>query len=87
MTFMPGKTGARRVLCRDVLPPDTGLPIPTAARNCVLGCAVASDCSTGSAAFDADNYTCLPSGGCRYAGCNSDAECVSSFMRSGYLCR
>jgi hypothetical protein len=73
-------------VCRDVLPPDTGLPLPTARRNCVLGCATMADCSTASAAFDADNYRC-EAGACRYEGCNDDAECASSFMSSRYVCR
>ena len=77
-----------RYVCRDVLPPDTGLPIPTAARNCVLGCAGASDCSSRTAAFDADNYTCVAAvGACRYTGCNTDAECASTFMSASYVCR
>ena len=72
-------------VCRAVMPPDVGLPIPTAARNCVLGCASASDCAT-SAAFDADNYRCDVDA-CVYTGCNTDAECASTFASSSYVCR
>lgn len=75
-----------RYVCRDVDPPDRGLPIPVALRNCVLGCSVASDCSTSSAAFDADNYECRESA-CRYTGCNDDAECAGSFSDARYVCR
>jgi hypothetical protein len=73
-------------VCREAVPPDTGLPLPTARRNCVLGCTTSADCTTGTAAFDADNYRC-EGGACRYSGCNDDAECRASFMSSGYVCR
>jgi len=75
-----------RYVCRSVIPPDTGLPIPEAAMNCVLRCSVASDCSTPSAAFDADNYECRGDA-CHYIGCNADAECATSFMDARYICR
>lgn len=75
-----------RYVCRRAQPPDTGLPLPTAERNCVLGCATASDCSTASAAFDADNYACVETA-CVYRGCNDDAECAASFSSSAYVCR
>ena len=78
--------GSSAYVCAAVTPPDTGLPIPAADHNCVLGCSSAADCSTGSAAFDADNYACV-SGSCRYEGCNDDAECRASFMSTGYVCR
>ena len=78
--------GSSAHICATAAPPDTGLPIPLAERNCVLGCTGAADCSTGSAAFDADNYACI-SGACRYEGCNDDAECRASFMSATYVCR
>jgi hypothetical protein len=76
-----------RYVCRRASLPDTGLPIPTAERNCVLGCASASDCAQASGAFDADNYTCSAEGACVYAGCRDDAECCASFMADRYVCR
>lgn len=72
--------------CREAEPPDTGLRLPTATRNCVLTCAMASDCSNASAAFDSDNYEC-DGGACRYVGCNDDGECASTFMDARYVCR
>jgi hypothetical protein len=75
-----------RYVCRRATLPDTGLPIPTAERNCVLGCGTAADCSTASAAFDADNYECVDTA-CVYRGCNTDAECAASFSSPSYLCR
>ena len=75
-----------RYVCRAVVPPSGGLPVPEAAQNCVLGCTVASDCSTPSAAFDADNYECIE-GACHYTGCNADAECASTFSDVRYICR
>ncbi|MBN8613312.1 MAG: hypothetical protein J0L92_22150 [Deltaproteobacteria bacterium] len=74
-------------VCRRATLPDTGLPVPTAERNCVHGCVEASDCATSSGAFDADNYTCSSEGACVYAGCNDDAECRASFMADDYVCR
>jgi hypothetical protein len=51
---------------------------------CVLGCTVAADCDIGGGiAYDADNYECLD-GGCRYTGCNGDAECQAL---GNYVCR
>ncbi|MBO6933921.1 MAG: hypothetical protein JJ863_03075 [Deltaproteobacteria bacterium] len=80
-TYMDSRYG-----CREAEVPDTGVPIPTATRNCVLTCSAVADCSTASAAFDADNYEC-DAGVCRYRGCNSDSECTSTFMDARYLCR
>lgn len=76
-----------RYVCRRASLPDTGIPIPTAERNCVLGCTSASDCATSGGAFDADNYTCNGEGACVYTGCNDDAECRASFMAERYVCR
>lgn len=76
-----------RYVCRRATLPDTGIPIPTAERNCVLGCASASDCALSAGAFDADNYTCNADGACVYVGCNDDAECRASFMAERYVCR
>lgn len=72
--------------CRDVLPPDTGLPLPVARRNCVRSCTAPADCAQPSPAFDADNYAC-EGGACRYVGCRDDDECRLSLMRSDYVCR
>ncbi len=72
--------------CRALEPPATPLPIPTATDNCVRLCSVVADCSTGSPAFDADNYACT-SGACVYAGCRDDAECRSSLSSDSYVCR
>lgn len=74
-------------VCRNASLPDTGLPLPTAERNCVHGCSVPADCATSSVAFDADNYACNAEGACVYVGCNDDAECRSSFMADRYVCR
>lgn len=63
-------------ICR----PIAGVP------TCVKGCATVADCNLGSAAFDADNYSCA-AGYCDYKGCNNDAECQSSFANSTYVCR
>jgi len=76
-----------RYVCRRASLPDVGIPVPTAERNCVLGCTSASDCVTSSGAFDADNYVCNAEGACVYAGCNDDAECRASFMAERYVCR
>lgn len=67
---------SERYVCRD---PGTGL------RSCLLGCTSAADCSTGTAAFDADNYRCTD-GVCIYEGCNEDVECTATFG-AGYGCR
>lgn len=53
---------------------------------CRQTCSVDADCATASAAYDADNYAC-ESGLCRWKGCNSDAECQSSFASSAYTCK
>ncbi|MDI1444247.1 hypothetical protein [Polyangium sp. 6x1] len=55
--------------------------------TCAQSCQSAADCMGGAAggAFDADNYTCT-SGGCEYAGCNSDAECAVTFPNETYVC-
>ena len=52
---------------------------------CAPSCGTPVDCAPpGSpAAFDADNYECVD-GGCKYAGCNDDAECASL---GNYVCR
>ena len=62
-------------ICRPV----AGLP------TCVKGCTSVSDCNLGSAAFDADNYSCT-AGFCAYKGCNNDAECKTSYANSTYVC-
>lgn len=54
--------------------------------TCVKGCTMVSDCNLGSAAFDADNYSCA-AGFCDYKGCNNDNECKSSFANPTYVCR
>lgn len=55
---------------------------------CQLGCATGADCTTASAAFDADNYRCdTTAGACRYTGCNDDAECRATFASDAYVCR
>jgi len=61
---------------------DTGPSMP----YCQQTCSTPSDCATASAAYDADNYAC-ESGRCRWKGCNSDAECKSSFSSSAYVCK
>lgn len=53
---------------------------------CRQTCSAAGDCATASAAYDADNYAC-ESGFCQWKGCNSDAECQSSFASSAYVCK
>ncbi len=53
-------------------------------KTCVKRCAAPADCAVASAAFDADNYAC-EAGGCRYNGCNDDAECAASV--AGTVCR
>lgn len=75
-----------RYACRRASLPDTGLPIPSATMNCVLRCTTRADCTTASAAFDADNYECSGDA-CVYTGCNADAECASSFSSTRYVCR
>lgn len=50
---------------------------------CQLACATASDCSMGTAPYDADNYSC-PSGVCVYEGCNSHTEC--QVLGGSYQC-
>ena len=71
--------------CFDVRPPDVGLPIPTAARNCVKRCAGPADCAIDSGAFDASSWECV-GGGCRYLGCGDDAQCRTTFGDT-YVCR
>jgi hypothetical protein len=73
-----------RYVCRmvDAVPI---LPLPTGARNCVLGCTTSADCTTPSAAFDADNYECR-GGACIYVGCRSPDECRTSFADGRYTC-
>jgi hypothetical protein len=73
-------------VCRDVPLPGGLDPLPSGAKNCVKSCSAPSDCATASAAFDADNYEC-DTNVCVYKGCNTDAECVSSFAKAGYVCR
>jgi hypothetical protein len=55
-------------------------------KSCVKSCSAPADCATTSAAFDADNYSCVGAI-CVYKGCNSDAECKSSFAKSNYTCK
>ena len=62
-------------VCRD---PGTGL------RSCLLGCTAATECGSGTAAFDGDNYHC-EAGLCIYQGCNSDLECEST-LGGAYGC-
>ncbi len=62
--------------------PDAAASVP----YCQMTCSSASDCAQTGAAFDADNYAC-EGGLCRYQGCNSDAECVSTFSSDKYACR
>jgi hypothetical protein len=57
-------------------------PLPT----CYPTCSSAADCASASDLFGADNYTC-DGGKCRWTGCNSTAECTSTFMNAGYVCR
>ena len=64
---------------------DGGGPGPSLAL-CVLGCGVDADCTTSSPAFDADNYRC-DAGACVYTGCNTDAECRTTFSNPDYVCR
>ncbi len=65
-----------RYVCRA---PGTGIA------SCLMACIRASDCSTSSAAFDADNYRC-EGGVCIYEGCNTDDECTATFG-AAYGCR
>jgi hypothetical protein len=52
---------------------------------CQMACTSSADCSQNTAAYDADNYSCV-SGICRYDGCRNDAECTASWNQSGYVC-
>jgi hypothetical protein len=53
---------------------------------CVETCGTASDCGSDTTpAYSPDNYSCV-GGYCRYTGCLSDAECVST-LGDGYGCR
>lgn len=61
-----------------------GVPI-AGPKNCFASCTAASDCSSASPAYDADNYACRSSV-CRYTGCKSDAECTDAFKKP-YVCR
>jgi hypothetical protein len=72
--------------CFDLRPPDVGVPIPTATRNCVRRCAAPADCATDANAFDAPNWECA-SGACRYLGCGTDAQCQATFASGAYVCR
>lgn len=54
--------------------------------SCTRSCIGTGDCSQGTAAFDADNYSCTASV-CVYKGCNTDNECKSSFSDNSYICR
>lgn len=58
-----------------------------AMKLCVGTCSTPADCAaqSGVAAFDADNYTCQE-GTCVYLGCNSTAECTSSYASPAYAC-
>jgi len=56
-------------------------------KSCVIMCGSQGDCSSsGSAAFDADNYECVANS-CVYKGCHSDSECQSSFNNEEYACK
>jgi len=46
----------------------------TQVRACFAECVTPADCSQNVPSMDADNYA-SEEGGCRYTGCNSDAEC------------
>ncbi len=56
----------------------------TGSRACLERCTTSADCGSAPGAFDADNYRC-ESGACRYQGCNTDAECETTFG-SAYGC-
>lgn len=79
-TFMSSAYG-----CFEAPPPSTPLPVPTADRNCVRRCATAADCATDSGAYAAEHYACVD-GGCRWTGCDADADCSASLMRDA-VCR
>lgn len=54
---------------------------------CAWACDVAADCGMGMAGTigDDDNYVC-ENGGCRWTGCNSDAECRTSLATQEAVC-
>jgi hypothetical protein len=56
--------------------------------TCVATCGSAADCAiaNGGTLYDADNYECS-AGHCRWNGCNSTSECLSSLMNAAYECR
>lgn len=47
---------------------------PRDADVCLQTCVDSSDCGSGAAAWDADNYECID-GACIYLGCLGDSEC------------
>ena len=55
-----------------------GVPVP--AGDCVPTCSAPADCASPDAllVFNADHYLCN-SGVCQYLGCQTDAECVTSY--------
>jgi len=74
--------------CQSVPSMEDYLCRPTAAGGadqCQPGCTTAADCDLGSAAYDADNYTC-EGGLCVYSGCNSDDECQASSPSLPMVC-
>ena len=54
--------------------------------TCQLGCGVQADCSLGTPAFDADNYSCQD-GLCVYQGCLSDEECEATITTYPTVCQ
>lgn len=60
------------------------LPDVPMVRACTLRCTQASDCALNSGAYSADNYSCTANA-CRYLGCFTNDECVSS-NGAGYVC-
>lgn len=65
-----------------VCQPWPGVPTPL----CIQTCSVPGDCGAASEAFDGDNYDCR-SNRCHYTGCNTNAECRSTYMDSTYVCQ
>jgi hypothetical protein len=54
-------------------------------KSCYPTCGTVADCAGPTALTDADNYAC--NGGlCEYLGCNSTAECTTTYMTSNYIC-
>ncbi len=61
---------------------DPWRPVP----QCLPSCTTVDDCVQLAATHDADNFQC-DGGGCRWQGCNDDAECQDTFQDPGYVCR